>query len=191
MEGPNYLNNLNRAGLDSLDGLGGRESPNYQSYQNQLNYLNYLHREGLDSLDGLRDRAEGPNYLNQLKYLNYLNWEGLDSLDSLGKTHARETPGGLCPFCRNLPLNDFIGGSSSKQECVDCCALDVTAAQNKRLINSRLAACKRKASQLARWTASCPDFDNQARWLLRRHQSLLTVHQCRSEAMLVCRSHAG
>ena len=156
---------------------GGWESPNYQSYQNQLNYLNYLHREGLDSLDGLRDRAEGPNSLNQLNYLNYLNWEGLDSLDSLdslGKTHARETPGGLCPSCRNLPLNDFIGGSSSKQECVDCCALDVAAAQNKRLINSRLAACKRKASQLARWTASCPDFDNQARWLLRRHQSLST-----------------
>ena len=58
-----------------------------------------------------------------------------------------ETPGDLCPSCNLLPLGDFIGGSS-RTSC-DNGVLTLEAAQRERLINSRLQACKRKASQVA------------------------------------------
>ena len=58
-----------------------------------------------------------------------------------------ETPGDLCPSCNKLPLGDFIGGSSHAS--CDNGVLTLEAAQRERLINSRLQACKRKASQVA------------------------------------------
>ena len=58
-----------------------------------------------------------------------------------------ETPGDLYPSCNKLPLGDFIGGSS-RASC-DNGVLTLEAAQRERLINSRLQACKRKASQVA------------------------------------------
>ncbi|CAE7311176.1 unnamed protein product, partial [Symbiodinium necroappetens] len=65
------------------------------------------------------------------------------------RNHVRRSPLRVCNNCPGY-LADYLGGSSSSANTVLTQeSVAVTAAQRKRLVESRLEACKRKASQLA------------------------------------------